>query len=288
MAIVKILAPITGSNRDTVVLATAFALAKAHNAHVEALFVYPDPREAVPITEMPMSPAIVQELVDTAEEMKENAAKAAKASLVDTADKAGARIISTPEKSDFVTVSYRPVMGHLPECIEDAAKFADLVVFPPLAHSDSPAVHDAFVLVLTKSERAIVLCAETPPESIGSNVAIGWDGGLAAAHALTAAIPILEKATKVELLEVGHFPADRQRVREAREYLALHGIEISVNAIERGQRAVGEVLLEAAVKNGCDLLIVGGYGHSRLRESIFGGVTLHLVSHPKIPILMVH
>jgi len=288
VTIVKILAPITGASRDSVVLSTAFAMAKPFNAHVEALFVHPDPRESVPITELPMSPTIIQELVDTAEEMKKNAAKAAKATLADTADKADAKIIAAPEKSNAVTVSYREVVGHLPDCVEEAAKLSDLIVFPPLVHADSTEAHDAFVHVLTKSERAVLLCAETPPKSIGTKIAIGWDGGLAAAHALTATIPFLKKAWKVELLEVGHFPAGHQRVREAREYLALHDVEISVSAIERGQRAIGEVLLEAATNDGCDLLVVGGYGHSRLRESIFGGVTAHLASHPKIPILMVH
>ena len=58
MSIVKILAPVTGANRDSIVLATAFALAKPSNAHVEVLFIYPDSREAIPVTEMPMSPTI--------------------------------------------------------------------------------------------------------------------------------------------------------------------------------------------------------------------------------------
>ena len=61
-----------------------------------------------------------------------------------------------------------------------------------------------------------------------------------------------------------------------------------VGGVERGERNVAEVLLETAANDGCDMLVAGGYGHSRLMESIFGGVTEHIVSHPKIPVLMVH
>jgi nucleotide-binding universal stress UspA family protein len=288
MAIVKILAPVTGSERDSVVLATAFALAKPFNAHVEALFVHSDPREAIPVTEMPLSPVIVQELVDAAEEMRKNASRAAKASLADAAGKASVKIVETPARSDVVTASYREVAGYLPDCIANAAMLSDLVVFPPVVHSDNPDTHAAFVHVLTKSERAILLCAERPRETIGSNVAVGWDGGLAGAHALVAAVPILEKAGKVELLTVRQFAAGDRHLRDAKEYLGLHGIEAIQTLIEPHALSIGEALLDSATRDGCDLLVVGGYGHSRLRESIFGGATAHLASHPTMPILMVH
>jgi nucleotide-binding universal stress UspA family protein len=288
MSIVKILAPVTGSNRDSIVLATAFALAKPSNAHVEVLFIYPDSREAIPVTEMPMSPTIIQELVDTAEEVKRSASKAAKSALADCAGAAGVKIVAAPCKSDGVSASYRELTGHLPERLGDAANLADLVVFPPISSSDNPEVHDAFVQVLTKSERAVVLCAETAPNIIGANVAIGWDGGRAAAHAVAAAIPILERAEKVELLAIGRVPGGEKQLYGALQFLALHGVHAAERVIDPDSRGVGEALIETAADDGCDLLVAGGYGHSRLRESIFGGVTAHLVSHPKLPMLMVH
>lgn len=132
MSIVKILAPVTGSDRDLVVLATAFALAKPFDAHVEALFIHPDSREAVPVTEMPMSPSIIQELVDTAEEVRKTASKTAKAALAHCAGAAGVKIVGTPCKSDGVSASYRELTGHLPEKLEEASRLADVIVFPPI------------------------------------------------------------------------------------------------------------------------------------------------------------
>jgi nucleotide-binding universal stress UspA family protein len=160
--------------------------------------------------------------------------------------------------------------------------------FRPFSATDTPEIHDAFVQVLTKSERAILLCAVSAPKTIGSNVSIGWDGGQAAAHAMAAAIPILKKAEKVELLAVGRGSGSEKGLLDALRFLSLHGVKATERVVEQGSRTIGDVLLDAAARSGCDLLVAGGYGHSRLRESIFGGVTVHLVSHPNLPILMVH
>jgi nucleotide-binding universal stress UspA family protein len=288
VTIAKILAPVTGSDADAVVLATAFAMAKSLQAHVEVLFIHPDPREAVPVTNMPMSPMVIQELVDTAEELRKVAVQAAKAFLADAAGKANVRIVKTPIRSETVTASYREVSGHFPQRITDASRLSDLVVFPPMARADDRELHDGFVQVLTKSNRAVLLCGKAAPETIGTKVAIGWDGGVAAQHALVAAVPILQHASHVELLAVYKLAAGEARVSEAKEYLGLQGIKTSEVIVEKTPEPIGDTLLEVAMNDGCDLLVVGGYGHSQLRESIFGGVTADLASQGKLPVLMVH
>jgi nucleotide-binding universal stress UspA family protein len=67
----------------------------------------------------------------------------------------------------------------------------------------------------------------------------------------------------------------------------LHGVSGSERVIDRGSRSTGEVLLDAATGT-ADLLVVGGYGHSRIRESLIGGVTRHVIAHAKLPVFMVH
>ena len=73
-----------------------------------------------------------------------------------------------------------------------------------------------------------------------------------------------------------------------REYLALHGVNATERRVEAGERPVGEVLLESASSAGADLLVLGGYGHTRLRQMFFGGVTRHVVSHAELPLFLVH
>ena len=77
MSFVKILVPVAGAARDRFALATAFAAAKPFNAHVVAMFVHADPREAVPYGELPLSPDIVQDLIDTAADLEKASGDAA-------------------------------------------------------------------------------------------------------------------------------------------------------------------------------------------------------------------
>ncbi len=106
MSVVKILVPVAGVARDRFALATAFAAAKPFNSHVVAMFVHADPREAVPYGELPLSPDIVQDLIDTAADLEKASSKSARATLSSMAAEAGIRIVGTPQCADSVTVSY--------------------------------------------------------------------------------------------------------------------------------------------------------------------------------------
>lgn len=288
MSFVKILVPVAGAARDRFALATAVAAAKPFGAHVVALFVHADPREVVPYGELPLSPDIVQDLIDTAADLEKAASKAARSTLATLAAEAGIRIVGAPQKTDAVTVSYEEVNGHLSRALDREALLCDLVVFPPIRETDDPEIQDGFVRALTKLERPVLLSAEKPPERIGRKVAVGWDGSVACAHALMSALPYLEKAEAIEILTVEETPRNGRGAQSVAAYLALHGLSCSQRLLARGGRSVAEVLLETAADDGCDLLVAGGYGHSRLMESIFGGVTEHIVSHPKIPVFMMH
>jgi nucleotide-binding universal stress UspA family protein len=288
MSIVKILVPVAGASRDRFALATAFAAAKPFNAHVVALFVHADPREAVPYGELPLSPDIVQDLIDTAADLEKASSKAARSTLATLAAEAGIRIVGAPQKTDAVTVSYDEATGHLPRALDREALLCDLVVFPPIRETDDSEIQDGVIRTLTKLERPVLLSAEKAPDEIGRKVAVGWDGGVTCAHALMAALPYLKKAETIELLTVQNGSPQGRGVESVAAYLALHGLSCSQLVLARGEQNVAEVLLETAADHGCDMLVAGGYGHSRLMESIFGGVTEHIVSHPKIPVFMMH
>lgn len=288
MSIVKILAPVTGAKRDEITLATAFQAAKPFAAHVEVLFVHRDPREAIPYSEIPLPPDVLQDIVDGAEEVRKQAAKAARQSFSEAISHFEVTVLEMPALLNTTTASYRETTGHLATILANASVLSDLVVIPPLPQEGDGEVHDALVRVLTKVGRPALLCASGKPAQLGKKVAIGWDGRDAAAKALTAAIPILEKAETVELISIGNVRHGNSSLAEAREYLALHDIRCAERVVEPGPHSVADALLDAVRSSGGDLLVVGGYGHSRLVESIFGGVTESIMSHPTLPILMVH
>jgi hypothetical protein len=287
MPFVKILVPVGWVARDRFALATAFAAARPFNAHVVAMFVHADPREAVPYGELPLAPDIVQDLIDTAADLEKASSKSARSMLATMAAENGLRIVATPQRAETVTVSYEEIRGHLPRALDRQARLCDLVVFPPIRETDDPEVQDAFIRTLTKIGRPVLLSPEHVPEEVGRRVAVGWDGSIACAHALTAALPFLTRAEAVAILSVQN-GTPQMNGADAVAYLALHGVSCSQRDIPRGEVSTAEALLDTAAAEGFDLLVAGGYGHSQIVESIFGGVTEHIVSHPRIPVFMMH
>lgn len=287
MSIAKIVAPLTGGKRDKIVLATAFAAAKPSAAHVVALYVRPDPRLAIPYMGAPMSPDVVQALIDSAEEMNRTAAKAAHAALTEAAGAAGVEVLAAPRKTASPSCSFREMEGFFPHCVAETAKLSDLIVFGPVTPADGPDLADAFVETLVKTERP-VLIASAAPASLTDKVTIAWDGSPAAARALIGALPFLEHAAKITLLSCHPAHARKAEFGEVHDYLALHGLSCSEEIVDPGSRGIGEALLEAALKGGASLLVMGGYGHGHIGETIFGGVTQHVRWHASLPVLMIH
>jgi len=127
--------------------------------------------------------------------------------------------------------------------------------------------------------------------AIGERVLIAWKGTREAVRAVRDALPILRAAQRVVLIEVADDapPTDAQRIAllDVQAWLNRHGVESEVR-LESGNDAAGDVLLSRAADFESDLIVMGAYGHSRVREWILGGVTRHLLNHMTVPTLMSH
>ncbi len=285
MSIAKILVPLTGSERDRSALKTAFLAARPTSAHVVALSIQSDPRLAMPYTGTPLSPDVVQAVVDATIEVNRQSARAARTAMLESASACGVRCIDRPEKAETVTCSFREAEGFYPALVARAARLSDLVVFGPVTPADGPDLSEAFVETLMKTERPVLLAASAPRALYG-HVMVAWDGSMSAAHAITGALPLLVQAGKITLASCARNGA--HHFQEAQEYLALHGLVCDEKPIVMGGQGVGETLLAAAKESGADLLVMGGYGRGQLGEIVFGGVTQHIRWHADIPVLMVH
>lgn len=288
MAYVKILAPLTGGARDATVLASALAAAAPFKAHVVALFVRPDPSEAMPFFGEGVSGAMAQEIVDTAKEAADKASADARIALAAAARDAGAVVIDQPEKRDTVSISFREVQGNFADRVLLASRLSDLVVFGPLKESDNPGLAEAFEAALLETGRPVVLTGQTGPKNFARRVAIGWDGSNACARALLAAMPYLARAEAIELLTVRKPNTECESCDEAMAYLRLHGLSPTERNLDAGGRGIGEVLLEAAAQGNAGLLVLGGYGHKSLLQMFSGSVTKHVVDNAQMPLFLVH
>ena len=121
-------------------------------------------------------------------------------------------------------------------------------------------------------------------------VMICWDGSRAAARAVADALPFLQKAKQVEVVIVSEKPAKADEVPGADlgQHLARHGLTVDIKHITSPDIDVPSTLLSHVADSDADMLVMGGYGHSRLREFVLGGVTRGLLESMTVPVLMSH
>ena len=122
------------------------------------------------------------------------------------------------------------------------------------------------------------------------NVLACWDGSRAATRAIADAMPLLQKAGRVELIIVANERGKQDEIEGADMggHLARHGLKVEVNRTVSGDIDVADALLSHAADAGTDFIVMGGYGHSRLREFVLGGVTRSIFRSMTAPVLMSH
>jgi nucleotide-binding universal stress UspA family protein len=116
-----------------------------------------------------------------------------------------------------------------------------------------------------------------------------WDGSRTAARAIGDAMPFLERAKAVEVVIVAEERKSEEMTgANMSAHLVRHGVAASVKRIAKGDIAIQDALLSYAADSGADFMVMGGYGHSRLREFILGGVTRGILASMTLPVLMSH
>jgi len=288
MSVARILVPLTGAPRDQAVLAGASAAAKLLGAHLAAVFVRPDPVEAMPFYGEGMSSAVVQEIMDASKDAAAKASRQARAYLETAARNGGIEIIDAPARRAGVVASFLEVDGNFSDQVTLAARLADLVVFGSVRDDDRPGLGEAFDATLIETGRPVLLISGTSAPDFASKISIAWNGSVASAHAVSAALPFLAKASSVEILTVKRANSEPSDTEDLVSYLNLHRIDAKTRIIEGGDRPIADVLLDAAKGGGAGLLVAGGYGHNRLRELFVTGITKRVVAHAAIPCFLVH
>ncbi len=173
------------------------------------------------------------------------------------------------------------------------ARYSDLVVLSQFDRDETTAtVLPDFpeYIVFNAGRPALILPHAAPVSGVGRRILIAWDGGRPVTRAVTDALPLLRQA---DLVQVALFNQDSAAAGEAPAggdialYLARHGIKTELLP-SRPSTDVGNSLLSLAADLGTDLIVMGGYGHSRFREILLGGVTRTMLAAMTVPVLMSH
>jgi len=122
------------------------------------------------------------------------------------------------------------------------------------------------------------------------HVTVCWDGSRSAARAIGDALPFLRKARKIELLMVQPKEGSRREIAgvDMAQHLARHGLKVELERTTVPDVKVAEAILSHIADRSSDMLVMGGYGHSRLREFVLGGVTREMMESMTVPVLMSH
>ena len=192
-------------------------------------------------------------------------------------------------RADAATARMRIKSGRAVDVIAGESRLADLVIVADAGARDQASGPNALETCMLAEGRPVLLAPQQAPADVGASVVIGWDESGEAANAITAAMPFLVSAEKVTIVCVDEDGvSDAPGARALQEYLALHTVTAEIHLVPEDNRNTGEVLLAEATNLQGDLLVMGGYSHSRLRELVLGGVTRHIRSHATIPVLMAH
>ena len=171
------------------------------------------------------------------------------------------------------------------------ARLRDFSIFPvnPEVEGQRPLVE----ALIFESGRPVLLLPEATTRQLSSSfdsIAVAWDHSRSATRAVADALPLLQAAKHVHVVTV----VDEKRLQndgsglELSKHLARHGVEVTFEPVKAKTRAIGEVLELYVVERDTDLLVMGAYGHSKLREFILGGATKSVLTRPFTWTLLSH
>ncbi len=286
MKLRDLLVVLDGSGRSNVILGLALGLAGRHDAHVTGFcpleLLYPT-NLGLALSGYPEALAL-QEAATRLEAQAQEKARSIEADFREQL------------RRNNVQGDWQVSTGRAVDDVAHRAHTADLLLLsqtdpdhplPPIARH---LIEDA----LMKSGRPLLIVPFAGQfDTVGANVLIGWNGTREAARAAHDALFLIEPTAAVTVLTVERAPsaADPQEVPGAdmAEHLARHGLKVSAaRTVTDGTISYGDALLAYASDCGADLLVTGGYGHSRARELILGGVSRELLDHMTLPVLMSH
>lgn len=182
-------------------------------------------------------------------------------------------------------------LGRGDEAIGRRARYADLTVIGPDVLAGETLKEKTIEGALFSSGKPLLLVpAGTTPTLKPKRVLVAWDSRIEASRAVRESLEMLKGADEVHLVLVDPVKGEEYHGEEpgadAATYLARHGVKVMIDRLPRMNRSVADVLRQHAQDTAAELLVMGAYGHSRLRERLFGGVTKSMLDQSPVSILM--
>jgi nucleotide-binding universal stress UspA family protein len=286
-----ILMPVVGGGQGPAELSVGVALAQALSAHLEAVFVRPDPEAAF---EYAGFGATYRDALERQMRARIDATGRAEAErhrrrFGTLCRKAGIPKAHRPDQEPAASAEWRTLKGEPLDVLPSAARRGDLTLFTASSAPYAPLFENLLEVTLLRSGRPVLFVPEGVTVARFRRPLVAWDGLSGAARAVSALIGLSERGACTTVLHVTEETAgETPDVGDVIAHLGWHGLSAEAMCEPRGLRSIGAKLLDVAGSVGADLLVMGGYGHARYREALLGGVTRFVLRHACLPVLMVH
>ncbi|MCF8469127.1 MAG: universal stress protein [Sneathiella sp.] len=274
MPIKTILLHLTNDSQLDARIETALGLAVDNNAYIVGLYTIA--QVTVPTSFMGYVPP---EFIEQSRKVEEENAAAAKAKLESLAARVGRPVEVVIEE------------GYAPDLINTHALAVDLVIVgqgDPDADNNAQSRYIAEEIVVSSPRPVLVIPFAGKYRNFGSHIIVGWNNSRESSRALHEALPFLEKAEKVTLLSVNATNDESRETAQILAHLKRHGINAEFKSGHWPGLGVGDAMLDALVDYSANMLVMGAYGHSRIREMVLGGATKSILEHMTAPVLFAH
>jgi nucleotide-binding universal stress UspA family protein len=287
-----ILVYVNGTPGDISVLSISLQVGRLFNGHLSCLHVVPNRASLVgSATNVDLTAAM--SLTDAIQALEIEAAKRvlhARESFFAFCEDKHLAHADGPQESISVSASWHEHVGKPISILIEEARLHDLIVLEGGPKRDLIMPEDDVGRLIVSAGRPVLLVPQPPHVGSLKSIAIAWKNCPEAARAVTAAMPLLAKAEKVIVVHANEDRDNSESAEDARfaDYLRSHGFDVEAYHVARGKVAIPDAVLKKAVESGAGLLVMGGFGHSRLREFIFGGFTQRVLDGVEVPVLLFH
>ena len=286
MAIRKIVLPMMGSEAGEAALRLALMAALRWRAHVAAVHVRSDGRDVLQIAGEGISGALIEQMMVATEREAERRAASVRALFDRVVAERGVQVAQAKPGANAPTAWFDTIIGRDDEAVAQAARIADLTVLARPGTNEDVTTSDALHAALFDSGRPVLICPLAAPARLGRRICLAWSGAPEAAAAAHFGLPWMQEADSVTILTSTAYTRRGPDATALAAYLALHGIETATARFDHDDDAPGPALLATVRQLGADMLIMGAYTSSRLRQLILGGTTRHMLEHADLPVLM--
>ena len=290
-----VLVHLTGTDCDTATLTTALQIVSPFLGHLTCMRVIPDPAALIAqAASIDMGTAMV--LGDTLSAIQQQAReRTSKARAIFEQFCADHDLVrkDSPRASGNASASWHesPAADEF-ECLIAEARFHDAVVLAGGPERPGRLPEGALGNIVISGGRPVLLAPEQPALKPVKIIAVAWKNNAESARAVTAAMPLLAKTDRIEVLMANENDAEAKDCVECTERVVQqfrwHGLNAHPHFVIPAGRTAPDAVLETAHGLSADLLVMGAYGHSRLRQFIFGGFTQRILRGAGLPVLLFH